>query len=152
MLLSNDHLLIKKKETPVEVLKVHSVVEILAEIIIRRQKFFFNFLFHTKQTNYLCFHDWLNKLTLKDNTISYCITLFTCVSDPATLLASNSVPGTLFSSENGLFVQLWANKDGWICIITSLILYVLHFLIWISSPELHGAPLTKILLEINNSV
>lgn len=40
MLLSNDHLLIKKKETPVEVLKVHSVVEILAEIIIRREKFF----------------------------------------------------------------------------------------------------------------
>ena len=27
-----------------------------------------------KQT--VCFHDWINKLTLKDNTISYCFTLF----------------------------------------------------------------------------
>ena len=29
------------------------------------------------------------------------------VADPATFLASNSVPWTLFSSENSLFIQLW---------------------------------------------
>ena len=37
------------------------------------------------------------------------ILLYFClhVVDPATLLASNSVLGTLFSSENSLFIQLW---------------------------------------------
>ena len=29
------------------------------------------------------------------------------VADPATFLASNSVLGTLFSSENILFIQIW---------------------------------------------
>ena len=29
------------------------------------------------------------------------------MADPATSLASNSVLGTLFSSENSLFIQLW---------------------------------------------
>ena len=41
----------------------------------------------------------LNKQTLKPwNTVSYCFTLY--VADPATLLASDSVLGPLFSSEN----------------------------------------------------
>ena len=33
----------------------------------------------------------------------FCIYL----ADPATFLASNSVLGTLFSTENSLFIQLW---------------------------------------------
>ena len=40
------------------------------------------------QTNCLCFHDWLNwinKVTLKDNTVPYCFILF--VVDPAIYLA-----------------------------------------------------------------
>ena len=35
----------------------------------------------TKKRNYLCLHDWINwtnKLTLKDNTISFSFTLFMC--------------------------------------------------------------------------
>ena len=55
-------------------------------------------------THYLCFHDWINKLTLKDDTISYCFT------DPATFLVSNSVLLTLFSSENCLLSLVWKNK------------------------------------------
>ena len=47
-------------------------------------------------------------MTLKDNTISYCSTLY--VADPATFLGSNSVLGTLFSSENGLLNQLMEKK------------------------------------------
>ena len=43
----------------------------------------------------------MNKLTLKGNKISYCFTLY--VADPATFLASNSVLGPYFSSENSLF-------------------------------------------------
>ena len=42
--------------------------------------FFFFMPEQTKQTNSLCFHDWINKLTLKDNTIlySFIYTLFIC--------------------------------------------------------------------------
>ena len=35
--------------------------------------------------------NWINKLSLKDDTTSYCFTLFIYVADPATILASNSV-------------------------------------------------------------
>ena len=60
----------------------------------------------------LCFHDWINwidKLTLKDNTVSLCFIFFyiyKCihVADPATFLASNSVLGTLFFPGNNLFI------------------------------------------------
>ena len=45
----------------------------------------------------------MNRWTLKDNAISYLLCLR--VADPATFLASNSVLGTLFSSENSLFIQ-----------------------------------------------
>ena len=49
---------------------------------------------------------WLNhKLTLKDNTI-YTVLLCLCVADPATFLASNTVLGTLFSSEKSFFYSL----------------------------------------------
>ena len=60
---------------------------------------------------FFSFHDWMNrinKLTLKDDTISCCFTLFIC-GGPCHLssshLASNCVLGTLFSSENRLFIQ-----------------------------------------------
>ena len=52
----------------------------------------------TKWTNSVPFHDWLNwlnKLSLKDNTVSYTLCLY--VADPATFLASDSVPGPYFS-------------------------------------------------------
>ena len=44
------------------------------------------------------------KLTLKGQH-NFLLCLF--VADPATLLASNSVQGTLFSSESSLCIQLW---------------------------------------------
>ena len=62
----------------------------------------------TKETNYLCFHDWINwtnKLTLKNKTISYCLTLLIYIADPATFLDSNSVLGNFYSSESSLFIQ-----------------------------------------------
>ena len=40
---------------------------------------------------------------------------------PATFLASNSVPGTLFSSENSLFIQLWKT-----CILPNLHEYLIN--------------------------
>lgn len=46
---------------------------------------------------------YINKQTLlKDNNVSNCFT----VADPASLLASNSVLGSLFSPENSSFIQL----------------------------------------------
>ena len=63
-----------------------------------------------KQT--LCFHDWINKLTLKDNTVSYCLYM----EDPATFLASNSVLVPPFPLRSAcLFCY------GRVCIVTSLI-------------------------------
>ena len=41
--------------------------------------------------------------------VHYLVLLCLHVADPATFRASNSVPGTLFSSENSLFIQLWKN-------------------------------------------
>ena len=49
--------------------------------------------------------NWINQPTWKNN-ITYTVLLIYVV-DPATFLASNSVQGTLFSSENSLFTQLW---------------------------------------------
>ena len=72
-------------------------------------------------TNFLC----LNKLNYKKKKISLCswlnklnkqtdlrgkhsfVLLCLDLSDPATFLASNSVLGTLFSSQNSLFIHLW---------------------------------------------
>ena len=39
--------------------------------------------------------------------MTHTVLLCLYVADPATFLSSNSVPGTLFSSENSLFIQLW---------------------------------------------
>ena len=44
----------------------------------------------------------MNWLILKDNTVLLCL----YVADPATFLDSNSVLGTVFSSESSLFIQL----------------------------------------------
>ena len=41
--------------------------------------------------------------------VHYLVLLCLDVADPATCRASNSVLGTLFSSENSLFIQLWKN-------------------------------------------
>ena len=49
----------------------------------------------------------ISKLTIKDSTVSYCFTVC-CLyaADPATLLASSTVLGTLFSSENSLKIRV----------------------------------------------
>ena len=57
-------------------------------------EWFFFFFF------YVC----LNKLNKQD---VFVVTTEKNLADPATFLASNSVPGTLFSSEDSLFNQLW---------------------------------------------
>ena len=58
----------------------------------------------------------MNKLTLKGNKISYCFTLY--VADAATFLASNSVLGPYFSSENSLFFFLMVKNTYFrVCII-----------------------------------
>ena len=52
--------------------------------------------------------DWMKKLTLKDNTLSYCFALY--VADPATFLGLNSFLGTrtacLFSYGNYTYILL----------------------------------------------
>ena len=75
------------------------------EILTRKEIYFWTDPSFFK-TNSICFCDWINlinKLALKDNTVSYCFTLY--LADPSTSLAANSVLGTLFSSENSLFTQ-----------------------------------------------
>ena len=66
----------------------------------------------------------LNKQTEQLHTVLLCIE----VADRATFLASNRDLGTLLSSENSLFIQLWKLKKYiWLCIITSLVLKMLLF-------------------------
>ena len=69
-------------------------------------------------------------LTSKDNTVSLSLCLY--VADPATLLASNSVFFLLWEQ----LVYSLVN----VCIITSLISWILKFWAWISSSKLHSAP------------
>ena len=59
----------------------------------------------------------MNKLTLKDDTVSFCL----YVADPATCPASNSVQGTLFSSEDGLFIKYGNDEYFSVCIIALLL-------------------------------
>ena len=44
---------------------------------------------------------------LTDNTVAFFFKLCLYVADPTTFLASDSVLGSLFSSESSLFIQLW---------------------------------------------
>ena len=57
-----------------------------------------------QQQTFFAFLVELNKQ--RDDAISYRFTLRLHVADPATFLASNGVLGTLFSSENSLFIQV----------------------------------------------
>ena len=73
--------------------------------------------------------NWINKLTLKENTIAYCFTLFIC--DPSTFLASSSVLGPYFPLRTG-------------CLFTYMELYhylicIFKFSVWISSRKLYSA-------------
>ena len=55
----------------------------------------------------------MNKLTLRDDTID---TMLLClyVAEPCTFLTSNTVLGTLFSSENRLYIQNGKNETGYL--------------------------------------
>ena len=91
----------------------------------------------THHPNQFSWANWMTKLTLKGNTISYCLYL----ADPASFLASDSVLGPyfplrtacLFSSINSLYL----------CNITSLPLYTFQFWVWISSQKLCMSSLWK---------
>ena len=111
------------------------------EILIRREVSSTPDLFMPKQTKQTpFFHDWINKVTLNDNTLSFCFTLFIC-GGPCHLV-SNSVLGTLFSSDNSLFIQL-SKIEIFLSLYHYLIniVNILKFGVWISSPKLHSAPL-----------
>ena len=85
----------------------------------RKRKIVIDWFFTPKYNLYfmnICFHDWINwinKLTLQNNKVSSCFTLF--VVDPATFLASNSLLGTLL---NSLFIQLWRKKKISKCVLS----------------------------------
>ena len=88
----------------------------------------------------------LNKLTLKDNKISYCFMLF-IFGGPCHL---SSVLGTIFSSENRFFSQLWNS------IIFLSYYYPINIvnikilcLCAVSSPKLHTAPLSIDILNLH---
>ena len=78
-----------------------------------------------KQT--LCFHDWRNKLTLKDDTVSHRLTFY--VADPAIFPASHSVLGYYFLLTTACLFSFITDKYFRVCIITSLILQTLTFLL-----------------------
>ena len=61
-----------------------------------------------KQT--LCFHDWMNKLTFKENTVSSCFNSAYMWRTLPPFLASDRVLGTLFSPENRFFIQHWKKQ------------------------------------------
>ena len=66
------------------------------------------------------FNDWINginKLTFKDNTISYCFALF-IFGGPCHL--SNFKQCTIFSSQTSVFIQ--EKMNIWLGIITSLVM------------------------------
>ena len=97
------------------------------EISIRREKIFIDWFWNklNKQTLF-CFRDWinwLNKLTLKDNTISDWSTLFRC-GGPCHLSS--------FKQCSGYLIFLWGHSYIEIINIVN---------IQISSPKRHSAPL-----------
>ena len=66
------------------------------------------------------------------------------MADPANFLASNSVLGTLFSTENSLFINSYHKYTHlWVCIIASLLLYILKSRVWNSSPKWQSAALNR---------
>ena len=76
---------------------------------------------------------WLDKQT-DLHTVLLCL----YVADPATCLASDSVLGTLFTSENSLFIQIWKRL-----ILLSLYYYLINTVNIIIQVELHSASLTS---------
>ena len=77
------------------------------------------------------------KRTIQFHTVSLCL----YVADPATFLASNSVLGTLFSSENSLFIQSYKLNSEFV-LLPHQCCKTLKFRVWIiSSAKLHSAPL-----------
>ena len=73
------------------------------------------YLLYCREHANCCWVNWINTLTLKDNTTSHCFYFVACcVADPATFVVSDRVPGSLFSSEN----SLEKNVHFWFCIIS----------------------------------
>ena len=60
----------------------------------------------------------MTTLTLKDDTVSHCFTFFLYVADPATLLALNSVQGTLLSLWEQLLHSVMEKKYFLVSVIT----------------------------------
>ena len=80
--------------------------------------------------------NWINKLTLKDNTVSCCFALFTC-GGPCHLSSFKQSSGILLSSEDSLFIQFRKKQH-----ISEFVLFPhYYFRVLISSPKLHSAPL-----------
>ena len=66
---------------------------------------------------------WSNKI--KRALFYCCFTLF-IYGRPCDLSSIKQCSGTLFSSENSWFIHWWKEKYIWVCIMTSLILYLLN--------------------------
>ena len=98
------------------------------DILIKRETDFFMPNLY-KTNSFKCGKKpWINKLTLEGIIVSYCLILLICGGPCHVFSLKNSVLGTLFSSENSLFIICF-----WVCIISSLILQILKFWDWILS-------------------
>ena len=73
------------------------------DILIRRKRSSSTFFF------FFCLNKLNNQIDLKDNKTSNCLTLFIC-GGPCHLSSFKQCSGTLFSSENSLFIQLWGKQ------------------------------------------
>ena len=86
---------------------VHFFKGTLCSFGIRGERSALTDFFMPKQTKQsLWFHKWINKRTINDNLISYCVTLFLC-GRPCRIFSFKQCCGTFFSSENSLLIQLW---------------------------------------------
>ena len=85
------------------------------DILIKRDVFTDSFLCLNRLNNQtLCFNDWINKLTLKDDAPSHCFTLFICGGPHHRSSFRQRSP--VFSSEHCWFVQSF-----WLCANASFI-------------------------------
>ena len=83
------------------------------------------------------------KLTLKGNAISSCFTLFIC-GGPCHLSSFDQCSGDQIFLLGQLVYSVTEKNYIWVCIMTSLMLEIFKSRVWISSPNLHNVPLSKL--------
>ena len=92
-------------------------------LLIRRERYLLKDLFFlclNKLNKLSCFHDRINKLTLKDNTVSYCFSLFIC-GGPCHLSGFKRCSGDL------IFTLRTACLISYGKMLMSVLVWLIHF-------------------------